>query len=167
MNLKVIDFPNKKYICKKYDGDSISPVISWNINPKAKSYAIIMEDPDAVGGTFIHWYIPYISNKINKIDSLCFIDNYEINNYFEIDLNKLSIFFGKNNLDKYGYTGPCPPIGTGLHRYIFNIYALDNILEINENNIKIKDSKNFENILKEQRIKCIDKSSIMYKYKYK
>ena len=83
----------------------------------------------------------------------------------KIDLNKLSIFFGKNNLDTYGYTGPCPPIGTDLHRYIFNIYALDNILEINEKNIKIKDSKNFENILKEQSIKYIDKSSIMYKYK--
>jgi Raf kinase inhibitor-like YbhB/YbcL family protein len=165
MNLKVIDFPNKKYICKKYDGDNVSPVISWNIIPKAKSYAIIMEDPDAVVGNFIHWYIPYISNNINKIDSLCFIDNYGINNYLKINLNKLSIFFGKNSLDKYGYTGPCPPIGTGLHRYIFNIYALDNILQINENNIKIKDSKNFKNILKEQSIKCIDKSSIMYKYK--
>jgi len=166
MDIKILDFPNKKYICKKYNGDNQSPVVSWNKIISAKSYALIMEDPDAVGGNFIHWYIPYISKNINKIESLCFINNYKNNLKLDIDLNKLSVFFGKNSLDKYGYTGPCPPIGTGLHRYIFTIYALDNILHIDEKNIKISSSKDFENILKKNFIKYIDISKIIHKYEY-
>ena len=92
MNLKVNDFPNKKYICKKHEGDNVSPVISWNKILKAKSYAIIMEDPDAVGGTFIHWYIPYISNNINKIDSLCFIDRIKVNDVLHLLTIQTPIF---------------------------------------------------------------------------
>ena len=154
MNLKVYDFPQEINLCKKYKGKNISPEISWNIIENAKSYSLIMEDPKAVGGTFVHWYIPYISNKISTIS-------------FNYKLNNINIFFGKNSLDKFGYTGPCPPVGTGMHNYIFKIYALDNILTIDNTNIKIKDSKMFENILKEKSIKCLKKKSVRFNYKYK
>lgn len=166
MEFKVLDFPNSKYICKKYGGDNVSPTIKWSKRKGAKSYALIMEDPDAVGGTFIHWYIPYISKKIDKIDSLCFYDYPTINTVEKIDLSKISIFFGKNSLDKFGYTGPCPPKGTGIHKYNFILYTLDNILNITKQNIKIVDSLEFEQILKENSISVIDKSNIIFEYSF-
>ena len=167
MDLKVLDFPSQKYICKKYGGDNISPAVSWNKIPNAKSYALIIEDPDAVGNNFIHWYIPYISKHIERIDSLCFLDIANINsNIKKINLNKISIFFGKNSFDKFGYTGPCPPKGTGIHRYNIILYALDNILNIKKKYLKIKDSNQFIDILKENNISIIEKSHIIFEYSY-
>jgi len=50
-------FKNEDFIPEKYtcDGMDVSPPLEWDPVPNAKSYALIVEDPDAPGGTFIHW----------------------------------------------------------------------------------------------------------------
>jgi len=168
MDLKVLNFPQKENLCKKFNGQNVSPEISWNTIKNAKSYALILEDPNAVGGTFIHWYIPYISFDITSIGQLCFLNiNNKLHKIENFNIKKNKIIFGKNSLNKIGYTGLCPPIETGLHNYIFTIYALNNILNINKNNNKILDSKMFEDVLIKNKIKILDKFSIGYIYKYK
>ena len=189
MNFTVHDFANKfnmikkKYICKNHNGLNISPKISWNWNPETqvvgfqpsdmqltspapgfikntKSYALILEDPDAPSGNFIHWYIPYISPEINQIDSLN--NNSKKNNF-----TKGRIIQCKNSLGEIGYHGPCAP--SGVHRYIFTLYALDGAFNIpsfpvNSCEESIKSSKEFENKLKIKKINILEKKSLIYKY---
>ena len=75
MNLQIIDFTEnnkikKKYICKNQGGSNISPELKWLRQSSAKSYALILEDPDTPHGNFVHWYVPYISPSINIIESI-------------------------------------------------------------------------------------------------
>ena len=183
MNLTVHDFLinnkiNKKYICEKHDGSNFTPEISWTKIDDAVSYAFIIEDPDARPSlnvdpsTFIHWYIPYISKDIQKIDSLLLseINNLNINSFIEnnsINYNSIKLFNGKNTLGELGYHGPCAPNGTGIHRYIFTIFALDGLLQISKNNIQIKDSNQFRNILKKAGISILNQESVIFNYSYK
>lgn len=96
------------------DGDDISPPLSWDGEPKAtRSFAIIMEDPDAPGGTFTHWMIYNIPPDTHKLDKAVPI---KIN----LDLGAVQV---KNDFGKIGYGGPCPPKGEE-HRYFFKIFAL-------------------------------------------
>ena len=100
----------KEYSC---DGGNSVPVLKITDVPKiAKTLALIMEDPDASMGTFVHWLVWNIAP-----DSLVISDK-EIGKYFQ----------GKNSAEKIGYLGPCPPHGT--HRYIFKLYALDRTLTL-------------------------------------
>jgi Raf kinase inhibitor-like YbhB/YbcL family protein len=172
MNLTIHNFLlnkkiNKKYICEKQGGSNLTPEISWTKVKNTVSYAFIIEDPDAYPSTFIHWYIPYISKDIQKIDSLLLsgIHNLDINNFNKHDSIKL--FNGKNTLDQFGYHGPCAPNGTGIHRYIFTIYSLNSLLKITENNIQIKDSSDFCNILEREGITILNQDSITFSYSYK
>ena len=173
MNLQISDFrknniiKNKDYICKNHGGNNILPKISWNKVSNALSYALIMEDIDA---NYIHLNIPYIRNDIEMIDE---IDTYNINklNTSNIYLNnnqlkKIKLFFGKNHTNKFGYFGPCAPDGTGIHRYIYTIYALNGTLPINDDTIDILNSKQFLDILESKNIKILDKDSFMLQYKY-
>ncbi len=94
-----------KYSCK---GQNISPPLQWRGAPApTKSYALILEDPDAPVGTFYHWVDYNIPASQTQIPE---------------GAQKVGTP-GKNGAGKLGYTGPCPPSGT--HRYIFNLYALD------------------------------------------
>lgn len=106
-----------KYTC---DGKDISPPISWTDIPSdTRSIVLIMDDPDALGGTFVHWVafnIPYniriLPEGIPKHSSLTpwpFGD---------------SSYQGINDFGGIGYRGPCPPPGR-FHRYFFKVYALD------------------------------------------
>ena len=178
LNLKIDNFAKngkiiRKYICKNHDGNNISPEISWECcsknDTKIKSYALILEDPDAVNGNFVHWYIPFIDKNIDSIESLyynnCVISNSKIKD-FKI-LNKLSLIMGKNSLSEIGYHGPCAPEDSGTHRYFFNLYALNGKLNINNNNIQISGSSEFYNILENAGIKIINKDQIVFEYEYK
>ena len=151
---------NKKYICKSHGGDNIPFKIFLNMFRDSKSYAVILEDPDSPSGNFIHWYIPVITNckeskegkegkegKKGKEGKGC-----------------RTIIEGYNSLGEFGYHGPCAPPKTGIHRYIFIQYALDGVLALNKNNIRIKSSEEFENILKKQNIKILEKETKIYKY---
>ncbi|MFC1771491.1 YbhB/YbcL family Raf kinase inhibitor-like protein, partial [Candidatus Margulisiibacteriota bacterium] len=98
------------YTCK---GRNISPPLQWiDPPPGTKSFALIVEDPDAPSGLFVHWIVWDIpadqrSLKENKIGFS----------------GTGGIQQGENDFGNTGYGGPCPP--SGIHRYFFRLYALD------------------------------------------
>jgi hypothetical protein len=102
------------YSCK---GRDISPALSWSDAPAGtKSLALIMDDPDAPGGTWVHWVIYNIPASASGIQEAAPAQA----KLADGSLN------GTNSWGKLGYGGPCPPSGT--HRYFFKLYALDTML---------------------------------------
>jgi Raf kinase inhibitor-like YbhB/YbcL family protein len=98
------------YTC---EGENINPAISIdNFPSETKSFVLIVEDPDAVKGTFDHWLIWNLEPGKN------------------ISENSAPGVEGKNGLGKTGYLGPCPPPGTGVHHYHFKVYALNKKLSL-------------------------------------
>ncbi len=101
------------YTC---DGKDVSPQLTWtNVPAKATSLAIIMKDVDAPKGTFYHWVLFNIPKSVTELP--------------EGAPTPAGATAGKNNFDKPGYGGPCPPKGTA-HTYIITLYALDNKLNL-------------------------------------
>lgn len=97
-----------KYTC---DGENINPPLDiTGIPEEAKSLAIIMDDPDAPSGTWVHWVVW----------------NIPVTHHLKEDHVPGSE--GINDFGNHHYGGPCPPSGT--HRYSFKIYALDAILDL-------------------------------------
>lgn len=100
-----------QYSCK---GQNVNPPLNIIDKPaNTKSMALIMHDPDAAGGDFTHWIIWDISAAIESI---------------AVNSVPVGALQGPNDAGKNAYTGPCPPAGTGTHRYIFELYALDSSL---------------------------------------
>lgn len=103
-----------KYSCR---GEDVSPALAWGEPPAGtQSFALLMEDPDAPVGTWVHWIvfnIPASSRGLAEAvpSSAAFSDG---------------SMQGKNSGGNIGYNGPCPPSGT--HRYFFRLYALDEML---------------------------------------
>jgi Raf kinase inhibitor-like YbhB/YbcL family protein len=100
-----------RYTC---DGKDISPPLSWSGVPEGtKSLALICDDPDAPGKTWVHWVLfnlpPRISELPEGVPALETISGGGAQ--------------GTNDFRKIGYGGPCPPRGT--HRYVFKLCALD------------------------------------------
>ena len=96
------------YTC---NGKSTSPALAWTDAPKeTKSFVLILDDPDAVGGVWDHWSLFNIPASVQKIS-----ENGKIN----------GAKMGKTTNGKTAYIAPCPPKGSGLHRYTFALYALD------------------------------------------
>lgn len=95
-----------QYTC---DGAGHTPTLHWSDPPSAsKSFALVIDDPDAPSGTFRHWGV------------------------FDIPASARSIGSGqklgtevRNDFGKPGYGGPCPPKGHGPHHYHFKLFALD------------------------------------------
>jgi len=109
----------EKYTC---DGLDISPPLRWSGQPpETKSFAIIVEDPDAPGGIFTHWIIYNIPADVNQLDE----------GMESAEVLPGGIMQGLNDFGRLGYGGPCPPPGEP-HRYVFRIYALDTMLELNQ-----------------------------------
>lgn len=105
-----------KYTC---DGENVSPPLSWNSAPEGtKSLALIMDDPDAPMGTFVHWVMFDVPAKERKLPE----------NVPPRETLPNGAIQGKNGRQQTGYTGPCPPSGT--HRYYFKLYALDTMLSL-------------------------------------
>ncbi|GAA6617262.1 YbhB/YbcL family Raf kinase inhibitor-like protein [Scytonema sp. NUACC26] len=108
-----------KYTC---DGDNVSPPLQWEDPPsETKSFALIVDDPDAPNGTFTHWLVYNIppdcrdfpedvGGKQPKIPS--------------------GSLQGKNSFGELGYGGPCPPPQHGAHRYFFRLFALNQWLDV-------------------------------------
>lgn len=84
----------------------------------AKALAIIVDDPDAPGGTWVHWVLYNM-----PADNIGFVENLPATAEL-----KSGGFQGTNDFKQIGYGGPCPPSGT--HRYFFKIYALDGELSL-------------------------------------
>nr|WP_237671461.1 YbhB/YbcL family Raf kinase inhibitor-like protein [Desulfomonile tiedjei] len=108
----------KLYTC---DGKDISPALSWSGVPaEAKSIVLIMDDPDAPRGTWVHWLLfdipadtKSLAENVPRVPSLPDGARHGNNSW---------------GSKKIGYGGPCPPSGT--HRYFFKIYALDTKLDL-------------------------------------
>ena len=101
-----------KYSC---EGDNISPELTWdNLPVKTKSLAIIMDDPDAPVGPFVHWVIYNISPSLNALpEGVPMVEQ----------ISGVGTQ-GMNGFRQQGYGGPCPPPGSN-HRYYFKLYATD------------------------------------------
>lgn len=101
------------YTC---NGENHSPPLNWKNAPTGtKSYVLMVEDPDAPNGTWVHWLL----FNIPATQSL-------LTDATELPKGAIS---GKNSWGTPGYGGPCPPSGT--HRYYFKLYALDSRLTVN------------------------------------
>lgn len=99
-----------KYTC---DGENVSPPLEWSGVPEsAKSLVLIVEDPDAPRGTFLHWLIWGIDPAEKGLPEGAGAGSKTPGGARQ----------GRNGFGKPGYGGPCPPSGT--HRYIFRLLAV-------------------------------------------
>ena len=106
-----------KYTCQ---GSDISPSLAWTNSPeKTRSFALIMDDPDAPMGTWVHWVLYDLPANAAGLPE---------------DVAKIQVIAngakqGMNTWPRLGYGGPCPPPGKP-HRYFFKLYALDAMLDL-------------------------------------
>ncbi len=102
----------KKFTC---DGPDVSPQLKWNEPPaKTLSIALIMDDPDAPSGTWVHWVLYDLPANTRELPE----------GVAKQDQVSGGARQGRNDFGKIGYGGPCPPPGKP-HRYFFKLYALD------------------------------------------
>jgi Raf kinase inhibitor-like YbhB/YbcL family protein len=101
-------------------GANISPALSWNRPPAGtKSFALVVDDPDAPAGTWVHWVVYNLPSALRKLPE-------------GVPQGESIVVGGKQGLNDFpnlGYGGPCPPPGSP-HRYFFRLYALDTVLNL-------------------------------------
>lgn len=102
------------YTCK---GRAVSPPLKFGDIPAGtQSLALIMHDPDAIGGQdFLHWAVWNLSPGTTNID--------------EGHLPAGAVQ-GTNDYPSQAYGPACPPAGSGLHHYVSDLYALDIVLDL-------------------------------------
>src|SRR3989338_10824520 len=99
------------YTC---EGRNINPPLRFgNVPSTAVSLALIVDDPDAPMGTWVHWTMWNIDPAITEIGE---------------NSVPAGAVQGLTSSNKNAYGGPCPPSGT--HRYFFKLYALDTLLDL-------------------------------------
>jgi hypothetical protein len=104
----------QKYTC---DGENVNPPLEISgIPEEARSLVLIVEDPDAPSGTWLHWLVWNI--PVTR----------------HIGEDEIPGEQGLNDFRRNAYGGPCPPSGT--HRYFFKIYALDDLLDLPEGSVR-------------------------------
>ncbi len=134
----------QKYAC---DGEDISPPLSWEAVPEGtRSIALIMDDPDAPRGTFVHWVLYDLPANVRELP-----ENVPGDENLSSGARQ-----GRNSLGKIGYGGPCPPSGT--HRYFFKVYALDA-------QTNLAPGKTKEDLLKTMEGHILAQGQIMGRYK--
>jgi Raf kinase inhibitor-like YbhB/YbcL family protein len=102
--------------------DGVSPPLAWNAVPGAKSYAVIMEDPDAPQKPFVHWLAWNIPANVTSLPE----GVQEQPRLTEPD----GVLQGRNTRGSSGYYGPRPPAGAAAHHYHFQVFALDTMLAL-------------------------------------
>ncbi|MFP4082967.1 MAG: YbhB/YbcL family Raf kinase inhibitor-like protein [Candidatus Aminicenantes bacterium] len=115
MKLTSPEFQHNEKIPQKFtcDGEDVNPALNIADIPEgAKSLVLIVDDPDAPMGTWVHWVV------------------YDIPTTSQINQDSIPGIQGMNDFGKKNYGGPCPPSGT--HRYFFKLYALDQQLNQEE-----------------------------------
>jgi Raf kinase inhibitor-like YbhB/YbcL family protein len=109
-------FQNEGTIPDKHSkqGGNISPPLSWTGVPEGTtSLALIVDDPDAPSGPFVHWLVYGIPPGTTELAE-------HLGPTQELPDGTRQ---GRNGFGDLGYGGPQPPSGT--HRYFFHLYALD------------------------------------------
>lgn len=113
--IRSLGFSHKGHIPVKYtcEGEDVNPPLEFTEVPEGtRSIALIVEDHDAPGGIFDHWLVWNITPN-------------------EVIAEKNSPGInGRNSFGNTGYNGPCPP--SGVHRYFFKAYALDDMLTLEQ-----------------------------------
>lgn len=105
-----------RYTC---DGAGASPAVAWRGVPgEAKSLTLALVDPDAPGGTFVHWLLFNLPASLSGLpEGLTALPE--------------GTQEGTTSFGRLGYGGPCPPRGPG-HRYVFELFAVDVRLNLGE-----------------------------------
>jgi Raf kinase inhibitor-like YbhB/YbcL family protein len=107
----------EQYTCKGADS---SPALEWSGAPgKTAGFALIMDDPDAPAGTWVHWVVWELPAKTHSLPQ-------GVPKQEQLSDGSRQ---GRNSFKKIGYNGPCPPAGK-THRYFFRLYALDTELDL-------------------------------------
>jgi len=109
-------FTDKGMIPSRFtcDGQDVNPSLEWGTMPTGtRTLALIMDDPDAPVGTWVHWVVWNIQSDTRNIKE---------------NSVPTGAFQGLNSWKRNAYGGPCPPSGT--HRYYFKLYALDTALNL-------------------------------------
>lgn len=102
-----------KYTC---DGADVNPpLVIENAPLNTKSLALIVDDPDAPAGNWVHWVVWNIDPTTNEIKE---------------NTVPSGALQGINDFRRHDYGGPCPPSGT--HHYFFKLYALDMMLNLGQ-----------------------------------
>jgi Raf kinase inhibitor-like YbhB/YbcL family protein len=106
-----------QYTCA---GDGNSPQLAWRDVPTGtRAFALIVDDPDAPSGTFVHWVVYNIASNVTELPE----------NALKSQATSQSAIQGVNGADQIGYRGPCPPPGKP-HHYHFRLFALDSPLDL-------------------------------------
>jgi Raf kinase inhibitor-like YbhB/YbcL family protein len=106
----------RRYTC---DGDEVSPSLRWaGVPAGTRALALVVEDPDAPGGTFVHWALLDVPPETRGLES------------GQVPAGARE---GVNSFGGHGYRGPCPPEGDEPHRYVFLLYALKSRLGLDPN----------------------------------
>lgn len=104
-----------RYTC---DGEDTSPALQWADPPEGtQSFALVMDDPDAPAGTWVHWVLYNLPADARALPE----------NIPGGETLPDGGLHGRNGWRDFGYGGPCPP--TGTHSYVFKLYALDTLLQ--------------------------------------
>lgn len=105
------------------EGENYSPPLRWSGVPEnARELVLLVHDPDAPQGDFVHWVLYNIPPNVNALpEHVATVEQPpEVNGAVQ----------GTNDMDGLGYTGPLPPRGHGLHHYHFQVFALDKELNL-------------------------------------
>jgi Raf kinase inhibitor-like YbhB/YbcL family protein len=102
----------KRYTC---DGRQVSPPLRWTgVPPDARELALLVEDPDAPGGVFVHWVLFKLGPGLRGL-----AEGKVPNGARQ----------GQNSAGDNGWAGPCPPGGAAPHHYEFTLYAVRTTLD--------------------------------------
>ncbi|MGH3559269.1 MAG: YbhB/YbcL family Raf kinase inhibitor-like protein [Mycobacterium sp.] len=102
-----------EYACT---GRNVPPPLRFQDVPAgAESLALVVDDPDAPGGLYIHWIVVGIPSSTTEITDGALPEAARV---------------GSNSAGEATYLGPCPPAGSGVHHYRFQLYALSKPLTL-------------------------------------
>lgn len=102
-----------EFSCK---GRNVPPPLRWeNVPAGTESLALVLDDPDAVAGLYIHWVVTAIPPTVSQIVDGALPAGAQV---------------GLNSSGEAAYLGPCPPAGTGVHHYRFQLYAIGKPLTV-------------------------------------
>jgi hypothetical protein len=142
MQVRSAQFKNTGSIPYRYtcDGEDVSPPLTFNdIADEAVTLALLVEDPDAPSGTWDHWIVYNIPASTHEVK----------------EGEEPQGVGGVNSWGRIGYGGPCPP--SGEHRYIFSLFALNDVLDL-----PVGASK--DSLLDAMEGKIIDQATLVGRY---
>lgn len=143
------------------EGKNISPELKWIDSPKGvKEYALILDDPDAPTpkkprkeGPWVHWVVAKIPAHWTNLPENAGV-------VVPKDKKKKEFIEGENSWENAWYDGPLPPKGSGKHRYVFRLYALDAEL-------KVKAGLSKKDLIKKMKGHVLGEATLMGTYERK